>query len=375
MEGRGEPADLRRLISAIVSLGADLELPVVLRRITEAAVELVEARYGALGVLSPDRTSLSAFVTVGIDDETAEEIGELPKGHGILGLLIVHPEPLRLDDLRQHPESFGFPEGHPPMSTFLGVPIQVRGEVFGNLYLTDKAGGGPFTSIDEELAVGLAAAAGVAIENSRLHARTRELDIAHERERIARDLHDTVIQRLFATGLSLQSAARLSEKPEVIDRIQQAVDELDTTVRDVRASIFELNPPPVASRGLRRQLLGLGDEFFEALGFAPAFRFEGPVDSAVSDELAVQVVAVAREGLANIAKHAGSTTAEVDVTIARDVVEVILRDSGRGLGERRPGGHGLDNLGTRAADVGGSCVIGNRPEGGTEVRWTAPLHR
>ena len=374
MEGRGQPADLRRLIAAIVSLGTDLELGVVLHRITEAAVDLVDARYGALGVLSPDGSHLSSFITVGIDEETAAGIGELPKGHGILGLLIVKPEPLRLDDLRTHPESFGFPEGHPPMSSFLGVPIQVRGKVFGNLYLTDKVGGGSFTEIDEEMAVGLAAAAGVAIDNSRLLARTRELDIAHERERIARDLHDTVIQRLFATGLSLQSAARLSEKGEVIDRIQQAVDELDLTVRDVRSSIFELNPPPSTSHGLRRQLLAVGDEFLDALGFSPTFRFEGPVDSAVSDALATQVVAVVREGLANIAKHAGSPTADVRVSVDGGRVHVLLQDSGRGLAERRAGGHGLDNLGTRAANLGGTFTIGTRPEGGTEVSWSAPLH-
>jgi signal transduction histidine kinase len=367
------PADLERLIDAITSIGADLDLPVVLRRITEAATELVGATYGALGVLSPDGTHLSAFVTVGIDEETAAEIGELPKGHGILGLLIVRPEPLRLDDLRDHPESFGFPANHPQMTSFLGVPIQVRGRVFGNLYLTEKREGAAFTAADEELAIGLAAAAAIAIENSRLLARERELDIANERERIARDLHDTVIQRLFATGLSLQSAARLSEQDEVVDRIQQAVDELDVTVRDVRASIFELSPPATSSHGLRRRLLAVGDELLEALGAAPTFRFEGPVDSAVPDDLAVHVVAVVREGLANAAKHAGSPTFEVRVAVEADRLAVTVSDRGRGLGDRRTGGHGLGNLASRATEVGGHFEIGPRSGGGTELRWIAPL--
>jgi len=356
-----------------MALGTDLDLRLVLRRLTEAAVELVGARYGALGVLSSDRTHLSAFITVGIDDEAAEGIGELPKGHGLLGVLIVDPKPLRLDDLRSHPESFGFPPNHPPMTSFLGVPVLVRNKVFGNLYLTDKEGPGGFTEVDEELAIGLAATAGVAIENARLLARTRELDIAHEREPIARDLHDTVIQRLFATGLSLQSAARLTDVPEVVDRIQQAVDELDVTVREVRSSIFELNPPGSADQGLRRELLAVGDEMIDALGFSPTFRFEGPVDSGVPDAMAPHVVSVVREGLANIAKHAMSPMAEVRVVVHNGVVTVTLNDAGRGMGPRNTGGHGLNNLATRAFEAGGSFELLDRPGGGTILRWSAPL--
>lgn len=373
MEGSSGAEDLRRLIDAIVSLGSDLELAAVLRRLTETATELVGARYGALGVLSADRTHLSSFVTVGIPDREAEVIGELPKGHGILGLLIVEPRPLRLHDLREHPESFGFPPNHPPMTSFLGVPVLVRGEAFGNLYLTDKIDGEDFTDVDEELAVGLAAAAGVAIENARLLARTRELDIAQERERIARDLHDTVIQRLFATGLSLQSAARLADQPEVVDRIQQAVDELDLTVRDVRSSIFELNPPASSASGLRRALLSVGDELFDALGFSPTFRFEGPVDSGVPDALAPHVIAVVREGLANIAKHAGSPTAEVRVSVGGGQVAVALDDAGRGLGERGTSGNGIRNLTARATELGGTFEVVERPGGGTSIRWQVPI--
>ncbi|MCB1040646.1 MAG: GAF domain-containing protein [Acidimicrobiales bacterium] len=373
MDGSSGVADLRRLITAMMSVSSDLELGAVLRRIVETATELVDARYGALGVLSVDRTHLSSFVTVGLTDDEAATIGELPKGHGILGVLIVEPRPLRLPDLSQHPESFGFPPGHPPMRSFLGVPILVRGEAFGNLYLTDKQGADAFDEVDEELAVGLAAAAGVAIENARLLAKVREHDIAEERERIARDLHDTVIQRLFATGLSLQSVAKVAAAPEVADRIQQAVDDLDLTVRDVRASIYELNPPPTSSRGLRRQLLAVGDELLEALGYAPTFRFEGPVDSGVPDRLVPHVVAVVREGLANVARHAGSPTADVRVVVNGGRVTITIDDAGRGLGDRGAGGHGLRNLTTRAEEVGGSFEVADRPGGGTALRWRAPL--
>jgi signal transduction histidine kinase len=365
--------NLRRLADAVMSLNSDLDLGVVLRRLTEAAVDLVGARYGALGVLSPDRTHLSAFITVGLDDDTTAAIGELPKGHGILGLLIVDPRPLRLPDLSAHPESYGFPPNHPPMTSFLGVPVLVRDKVFGNLYLTDKQGAAEFSDVDEELAIGLATAAGVAIENARLLSRARELDIANERERIARDLHDTVIQRLFATGLALQSVARLSGDPELVARIQQCVDDLDLTVREVRSSIFELNPPSTASNGLRRRLLAVGDDLFDALGFAPTFRFEGPVDSAVDDHLAGQVVSVVREALANVAKHAGSPMATVYLRVGGGVLEVAVEDAGRGPGERRAGGHGLRNLEVRAEERGGSFAITERAGGGTVVRWQVPI--
>jgi GAF domain-containing protein len=172
---------------------------------------------------------------------TREAIGHLPEGHGILGLLIIDPRPLRLPDLNEHPDRFGFPPNHPPMTSFLGVPIVVRGEVFGNLYLCDKVGGDVFTDVDQELAVGLASAAGIAIENARLHARVADFATLEDRERIARDLHDTVIQRMFAIGLGLQSTLRLVSDVDVRTRLLSAVDDLDTTVRDVRAAIFGLN--------------------------------------------------------------------------------------------------------------------------------------
>src|SRR5262245_3469162 len=201
----------------------------MLLRIVESSVELVDARFGALGVLDETHTRLAQFITVGIDAARRQAIGDLPEGHGILGLLILDARPLRLPDLRRHPDSYGFPPNHPPMTTFLGVPIRVRDEVFGNLYLTDKRSGGEFTSADEELVVGLAAAAGVAIENARLHARVHELALVQDRERIARDLHDTVIQRLFATGMSLQGTARLvrTDPDAAVERIEGAVDDLD----------------------------------------------------------------------------------------------------------------------------------------------------
>jgi signal transduction histidine kinase len=368
------PRQLRRLVEAMMGLGADLDLPVVLHRIIEAAVELVDATYGALGVLDPTGTHLSQFLTVGIDEELHAAIGELPKGHGILGLLIVRPQPIRLPDLSEHPDSFGFPENHPPMTSFLGVPLFVRGKVFGNLYLTDKRGGEVFTDVDEELAVGLASAAAVAIDNARLHARERELDLLEDRERIARDLHDTVIQRLFATGLSLQASIRLADDPRLTTRIQTAIDDLDTTVREVRAAIFELhNPQYQQGPSVRRNLLAIGSELIDVLGSEPAFRFVGPVDTTIDGDLGATVMAVVREGLSNVARHAAPSRAEVTLDVEGGRLLLTIDDDGPGPGPPRPGGLGLSNILARAEALGGTSGLEARAGGGTRLAWQVPL--
>ncbi|NUS53199.1 MAG: GAF domain-containing protein, partial [Nocardioidaceae bacterium] len=161
---------LRLLLDAVVTIAADLSLDSVLSRIVEVAAELSGARYVALGVLGsgPERR-LRAFVTYGVDADRRARIGDLPRGHGLLGLIIDRPEPLRLHDIAEHPASYGFPPHHPPMRSFLGVPVRIRDQVFGNLYLTEKSGDGDFTEADEAIVVALAAAAGVVVENARLY--------------------------------------------------------------------------------------------------------------------------------------------------------------------------------------------------------------
>ena len=200
-----DPAKLRRVLEATLLIEADLDLPTLLRHIVEEARSMAGARYGALGVLDDDGTALTEFITVGLEPEEEERIGPRPTGRGILGLLTRDPKPLRISRLDTHPDRYGFPPDHPPMTSFMGVPLKVRDEVYGNLYLTDKVGWSEFTSDDEALIGALALAAGIAIENARLHERVTEAAVYEERDRLARDLHDTVIQRLFAIGLSLQS--------------------------------------------------------------------------------------------------------------------------------------------------------------------------
>jgi signal transduction histidine kinase len=199
------------------------------------------------------------------------------------------------------------------MRSFLGVPVRVRDEVFGNLYLTDKTSAEVFTDVDEELVVALAAAAGVAIENARLHSRVQAFALVEDRERIARDLHDTVIQRLFATGLSLQGTVRLvrTDPDAAVTRIESAVDDLDLTVKHIRSAIFKLESSRLASGdGLRRTVLAVSREAAGALGFEPRCFFDGPVDSALQDELAAELLATLREALSNVSRHAKATCVE-----------------------------------------------------------------
>ena len=372
-----EGARVQRLLQAILAVGSGLDLAATLEQIINAARALVDAKYAALGVLDETRTHLSQFITVGMDAERVRAIGDLPHGHGILGLLIVEPKPLRLTTLSNHPDSYGFPPGHPTMKTFLGVPIRVREEVFGNLYLTDKTTGDEFTEQDEELIIALAAAAGVAIENSRLHSRVREISILEDRERIARDLHDTVIQRLFAIGLGLQGTVRLIDRPEVGTRIQTAVDDLDETVKQIRTAIFGLEASRLSSGGLRDRVLATSSEATASLGFAPKVMFDGPVDTVVPDRIGDELIVTLREALSNTSRHANAR--RVDVLVATKGGEVLLQvtDDGVGPGEGRPrgaeGGHGVGNMRRRAADLGGQMDIGPGPERGTRVTWRVPL--
>jgi signal transduction histidine kinase len=366
------------LLEAVVAIGSDLDLPATLRRIVEAGTHLADARYGALGVLDPTRTSLAEFITVGVDEETRARIGDPPKGHGVLGLLIHDPRPLRLTDVRDHAESFGFPPGHPQMRSFLGVPISVRGEVFGNLYLTDKRSAEVFTDIDEELVVALASAAGVAIDNARLHARVRDLVLLEDRERIAMDLHDTVIQQLFAVGLSLQGTLRLLDDVDVARRVELAVADLDSTIKRIRSTIFALDSPSApAARSLRRDVLDVASEMRPALGFDPRVSFEGPVDTVTRDRLVDEVVTVVREALSNVARHAHADRVDVRVDVDGDALVVEVTDNGSGLpappAETSTTGHGLRNLRARADRLGGTFSVRSGAERGLTLKWCVPL--
>ncbi len=519
-------APARALLDAVTAISTDLDLGRVLARIVESAIELTGARYGALGVIGGGEGGLGLveFVTTGMDDATRARIGELPSGRGILRLLIDEPVPLRLDDLNTHPASYGFPPGHPPMKTFLGVPVRIRGTVFGNLYLTEKAGGVPFTDEDEVLVQKLASAAGSVIDNARTYglserrrqwleavaeltadleppvdlglalrriaAATRsfsgadstavlglppgrspevqavedpagaltpalraellavvaaqshrllagdpldlavgdhlavviplrahlaepgalaavydpahrpqpvedrellpsfadqaalaldraqalseraEMAVVSDRERIARDLHDVVIQRLFATGLHLQGLRARVASPDVATRIDQAVDELDLTIRDIRSTIFGLRSRPADS--LRAEIRDLVAEYAPALGFTPAVRTRGPIDTTVPAELRDHLLAVLREAVSNVARHANAGQAEVEVTLDGDRLRLSVLDDGRGLPATTTES-GLRNVRRRARELGGTCELAALDPRGTSFVWTVPF--
>jgi signal transduction histidine kinase len=366
-----DPAKLLRLIDAVLMIEAAVELPVLLRHLVEEACSLVDARYGALGVLNEARTGLDPFITVGMGSAEEEAIGARPTGRGVLGVLITEPASLRLTDLGSHPDSYGFPVHHPPMKSFLGVTVRVRSVVYGNLYLTDKIGAEVFSDQDQALAEALAVAAGIAVENTRLHERVRVLSVLDDRDRIARDLHDRVIQRVFAVGMSLQGAVRLSEREQIVERVNKAVDDLDTTVTEIRTAIFELGNKSIAG-GLRHSVLELTEEMASSLGGRPEVTFNGAVDNAISQRIADSLLAVLREALTNAGKHAKASRYLVAISVDENVsLEVQDNGIGMDLSQAFGSGLGLLNLRSRAERLGGSFEI-LAGEDGTQLLWRVP---
>jgi signal transduction histidine kinase len=368
----GARTRLDRLVAAVVTVAAGGSLPDTLRHIVDAACDLVDARYGALGVIGYDQR-LSQFVTHGVTNEEIAAIGPLPEGHGILGRLIVDPRPLRLRDLRTHPDSFGFPEGHPTMRSFLGVPIHLGDDVFGNLYLCEKQSAAEFSEYDEALAVSLAAVAAVAIDNLRLHERLQDLAVLQDRERIARELHDKVIQRIFATGLGLQANARLIEGP-ASTRILDAVDELDAIIADIRASIFDLEARNADRPTLSVAVLDLVDDMTRDTAIEPTVRLAGPLNTLVEPELGEALLAVLRESLSNAIRHSNAHNVEVTIEAGPELA-VTVRDDGRGPPETpvTPTGHGLPNLAARTKARGGAFRFEHAPGGGALLEWRVPI--
>jgi signal transduction histidine kinase len=369
-----DPAKLRRILEAMLLLQADLDLPTLLRHFIEEACSMTGARYGALGVLNDERNALAQFVTVGLDPDDEERIGPRPKGLGVLGALITDPRPLRLADLGFHPDSYGFPLNHPPMTSFLGVPIKVRDEVYGNLYLTDKIGWSEFTADDEALVDALALGAGIAIENNRLNMGVLERAVYEDRDRMARDLHDNVIQRLFAAGLSLQSMTGAAAKAGLADRIGAVITDLDDTIRQVRSTIYELGSAEI-DKGIRAAVITLVRDLASVVDFVVRVTFDGAVDTMISAQLGEHILAVLREAITNIGRHAHATEGTVSVSVKDDLCRLQITDNGRGLddAEVREEGLGLGNLRRRAEKLEGQFTTETPESGGTSLIWQVPI--
>ena len=532
---------MEQLLGLIVQIGADLDAEATLQRIVSAAMQLTGARYGAVGVRASDGT-LSSFVHVGMDADALERIGHLPAGEALLGLLLNRTDALRVDDLTQYPAAVGFPEHYPPMRAFLGVPIILRGGVFGSLYLADDRPQRVFGESDEIAACAVAAAAAVAIDNAQLfnrvttsarwvkasreiitallggadtgvrplqliaerareltdaeqaivlvptdpeppttavdtlvvstavgvhanevigahvpvrgsttgevfrdgnpliteafrhpiaaftdvgdraailmplraadtvlgvlavarnqyqprfepadldlmsdfaghaamaltlaaaRARQRELSVLGDRERIAHDLHDHVIRKLFAAGLDLQGTIARARSPEVIDRLTGTLDDLQKTIEDIRTAIFGLQHPTDHVRCFQRRIQDTVAELTDERDIATTIRFCGPM-RVVGAALAAHAEAVITEAVSNTVRHSAASRLMIEATVADDLAIDIV-DNGRGIPADNQRHSGLDNMARHAEQLGGTCHISTPPEGGTHLHWTAPL--
>jgi signal transduction histidine kinase len=368
------PERFSSLIQGAVTVTASADLTELLIATVETARETTGARYAALGVIG-EHSTLVEFIHAGLEPGMADKIGKLPVGKGVLGTLIHSAKTIRLDRLQDHPDSTGFPPNHPPMGTFLGVPVRVGERVFGNLYLTEKPGG--FTEEDEELVEALAVIAGSAVANARMQQRLRRLAVVDDRERIARDLHDAIIQDLFAVGLLLQGLALRIEDPRERSGLDDAMTRLDDAITSLRRFIFDLRPPAWRERNLAAEITHLVRQL--------ANPYQAVVDIDVSDELdhrdepirgeliddACQVV---REGISNALRHSGGAPVSVKLEQGAGSLVIMISDTGKGF---EPGtareGMGLRNLRSRAERAGGEATIRSQPGEGTTVRVVLPL--
>ncbi len=373
-----EARQLLALREAALAISADLSLAETLKRIVTAAAELSGARYAALGVPDESGEFLAEFVTAGMSPEAEARISHRPRGHGILGVILHEGQSLRLRDLRAHPRSVGFPPNHPPMTSFLGVPITRKDRRLGTLYLTDKRDADEFTPDDQHLIELLAAHAGIAIENARLYGQVQQLRVVEERQRIGMDLHDGVIQSIYAVGLTLEYVtSQLAEGDTVgaVERLKGAMEALNNTIRDIRAYILDLRPRRFEGDDLIVGLQRLLAEFKANTLMTVEFTADPTADRQLAPEARLALFHIVQEALSNAARH--SRASRVEVRLLDGGVEVVLslKDNGRGFdperAERRVG-HGLLNMRDRAAAIGGELTIESPDGQGTEVRVRLP---
>ena len=292
------------LDAATRAVAGVLSVEEVLQVIVDQVRPLVGAQYAALGTVD-EHGVIERFITSGMDPTVRARIGALPRGHGFLGLIIKENRAFRIPDINVDPRRYGFPPNHPPMTTFLGVPVSVKGRSVGNLYFTDKAGGGPFTEADQGVVEFFARHAGIAIENARLHELVRSLAIVEERERIGKDLHDGIIQNIYAVGLSLEDVPELmGEDPdEVVRRVERAIESLHLAIRDIRNFIFGLRPDLLAGLPFEDGLAVLVDEFRHNSMIDIELVRDGP-DWEPPPDVTAHLLGIVNEALSNVVRHA-----------------------------------------------------------------------
>lgn len=369
---------LLALDAAVLAISGDLSLADTLSRIVKTAAELAEAQYAALGVPNDTGEYLAEFITTGMSDAETLRISHRPRGHGILGLVLRDGLTLRLRDLRDHAQSVGFPANHPDMSSFLGVPIVRKGRRLGNLYLTNKLTADEFSAEDQLIIELLAAHAGVAIENARLYETVQTLSVVEERQRIGMDLHDGVIQSIYAVGLTLEYVKAQMGDGDVggaTERLDTALDALNGTIRDIRAYILDLRPPRLENDDLSGALQRLLAEFKANTLMQADLRIETGTLDLINRPVSQVLFHVAQEALSNAAKHSRASRVEVRLIKDDSSVHLIVRDNGRGFvieDTEQRFGHGLRNMRDRAAALAGTLQINGRLGKGTEVKLSFP---
>lgn len=373
-------AQLRALHEAGLVVSSDLSLEAVLQRVVELARELVGARYGALGVFD-DRGQIARFLTSGLSLEERARLGDLPKGRGLLGAVLAEGRPIRVDDIATDSRSVGFPAGHPAMTTFLGVPIIARGRTYGNLYLTDKEGPtriAPFTVEDTDLVELFAAQAAIAIDNARLHAEVQGLAAAVERERIARELHDSLAQALGYARLRAtagRDALRAGDPAAVERALADIADIAGDAYADVREAILGLRSRVGADRDLPSALAGYLERYRLQAGLAVELELGDKVGEArFAPGVEAQLLRIVQEALANVRKHASARRAVLRLELGAGAngprLRAIVADDGRGFDpERLPVGarFGLATMRERAEAAGGTLHVESAPSRGTRV--------
>jgi signal transduction histidine kinase len=349
----------------------------VLQVIVDQVRPLVGAQYAALGIVDP-RGRIERFITSGMDDATRTRIGPLPEGHGLLGLIIRENRSFRIPDLNIDHRRYGFPPHHPPMTSFLGVPITVRDVSMGRLYLTNKLDAAEFSEEDQSLVETFALHAGIAMENARLHEQLKRLAVVDERERISKDLHDGIIQNMYAVSLSLEDIPELMEadRAEAAARVERAIDSIHLAIQDVRNFIFGLRPGLLAGASLVGGLAALIEEYRHNTFIDLELR----VPDAVAEPppgTTSQLLGMVSESLSNVLRHSQGSRAVVGLTLDRagQVAELWIEDNGIGFDPARVtklGHQGLANMRERAAEINGSVLISSQPGSGTRIVIRVP---
>jgi len=370
---------LAALNRAAVAVASNLSLEKVLRQIVESARELSNARYAALGVPDGDG-NLARFIHSGMESNVVASIPHLPEGRGLLGALLDEGRTIRIPRIGSDPRSVGFPPGHPPMNSFLGVPIRIGNEIVGNLYLTEKIGAEEFSSTDQQLIELLAANAAIAIKNARLYEQVARLAIVEERSRIGMDLHDGVIQAIYAVGLTLESVRLLlseeqSENREAISVIDKAIDSLNDAIRDIRNFILDLRPRRYEG-DLLQGLARLAREFQANTMIAATVDVAPQVTRGLPLDLSRAMFFTTQEALANVARHAKATSVTIKARRTAHEIELSITDDGVGFdvqNKSQTTGHGLANMRARSEELDGQFDVVSELGSGTTLHFRLPL--